>query len=168
VKPCSTGGDAAGAGDSHDRRRKLRDLFPLSGRSVVKALLGLLPPWLPIAAAAVLLLALVGGFFALKAAWKAEAAAQVIAADQKAVIEQKERDAALSAAIIVEQQEKLAALAAQASAIVRRIDNAPKTTQCGPVMRDASRGLHELFDRTGAGPAGRQPAAAVPDPGTGR
>ena len=134
----------------------------------MKALLGLLPPWLPIVAASVLLLALVAGFFALKAAWQGEAAAQVIAADQKAVIEQKERDAALSAAIIVEQQEKLAALSAQAGAIVRRIDNAPKTTQCGPVMRDASRGVHELFRGAGAAPARRQPAAAVPGSAVGR
>jgi hypothetical protein len=134
----------------------------------VKALLGLLPPWLPIVVEGALLLALVGGLFALKAAWRAEAATRVIAADQKAVIEQKERDAALSAAIIVEQQEKLAALAAQASTIVRRIDNAPKTTQCGPVMRDASRGLHELFSGAGAAPAGRQPPAAVPRPAAGR
>lgn len=131
-------------------------------------LLDLLPPWLPIAAAGVLLLALVGGFFALKVAWQAEAAAKVIAADQKSVIEQKERDAALSAAIIVEQQERLAALSARASAIVRRMDNAPETTQCGPVMRDASHGLHELFGHAGATATGRQPAAAMPGPGARR
>jgi hypothetical protein len=130
-------------------------------------ILDLLPSWVPFAAVGLLLLTLAGGVFALRAAWQAEGAAKVIAADQKAVIEQQRHDAALSAAIIVEQQEKLAALQARASSIVRRIDNAPKTVQCGPVMRDASRGLHELFGRAGAAPAGRQPAAAVPGPGAG-
>ena len=125
-------------------------------------LLALLPPWVPFAVVGVLLAGLVGGFFALRAAWQAEGAAKVIAADRQAVIEQKERDAALSAALITQQQEQLAALQAEANTIVRRIDNAPKTTQCGPVMRDASRGLHELFGGAGQPPAGRQPAAALP------
>ena len=38
----------------------------------MNALLGLLPTWLPIAAAGVLLLALVRGFLALGAAWQAK------------------------------------------------------------------------------------------------
>jgi hypothetical protein len=134
----------------------------------VKTLLALLPPWVPAAAAGVLLLALVGGLFALRASWRAEGAAKVIAADRQAVIDQKERDAALSAAIINQQAEQLAALSVKANTIVRRIDNAPKTTGCGPVMRDASRGLHELFGGAGQPPAGRQPAAALPGSGAGR
>ncbi|MBN9086261.1 MAG: hypothetical protein J0J01_05095 [Reyranella sp.] len=130
-------------------------------------LLGLLPSWLPFAATALLLAGLVGGYFALRSAWRAEAAAGVIAADQKAVIDQQRRDAALSKQIIARQAEQLAALEEKANAIVKRIDNAPKTTGCGPVMRDASRGLHELFGGAGGAPAGRQPAAAVPGPGAG-
>ena len=60
----------------------------------MKAVLALLPPWAPLAAIGVLLLALAGGFFALRASWRAEGTAKVIAAEQKAVLEQKERDAA--------------------------------------------------------------------------
>ena len=131
-------------------------------------LLGLLPPWMPIALAGVLLIALVGGFLAVPEVWQAEGAAKVIAADQKAVIEQNERDAALSAAIINQQAEQLTALAAQAGAIERRIDNAPRTTGCGPVLRDASHGVHEPLGRAGPADAGRQPAAAVPGPGAGQ
>jgi hypothetical protein len=124
-------------------------------------LLDFLPPWAPLAAIAILLAGLVGGYFTLRSAWRAEGAASATAADQKAVIDQQRRDAALSAAIVKKQAEQLAALSAQANTIVKRIDNAPKTTGCGPVMRDASRGLHELFGGAGGAPAGRQPAAAV-------
>jgi hypothetical protein len=122
----------------------------------------------PIALVGALLLALAGGFFALKAAWQAEGAARVIAADRQAVIEQQRRDAALSAAIVAQQAERLAALEARANTIVKRIDNAPKTNGCGPVMRDASRGLHELFNGARGADAGRQPAAALPGPRAGR
>ena len=108
-------------------------------------LLGVLPSWLPFALLGALLLALVGGGFALKAAWQAAGAARVIAADRAAVIEQQRRDAALSAALIERQAASLAALQATANTLLKRIDNAPKTNGCGPVMRDASRGLHELF-----------------------
>ena len=130
-------------------------------------LLGLLPAWLPFAALALLLAGLAAGYFALRSAWRAEAAAGLIAADRQAVIEQQQRDAALSAAIVKEQAERLAALSAQANTIVKRIDNAPKTTGCGPVMRDASRGLHELFGSPGGAPTRRQPAVAVPGSGAG-
>jgi hypothetical protein len=129
---------------------------------ILEGLLDLLPSWVPFAAAGVATLGLAGAFVGLAASWRAEGAAAVVAADQKAVIEQQRRDAALSAAIITQQAEQLAALSAQANTIVKRIDNAPQTTGCGPVMRDASRGVHALFNGTGAAPAGRQPAAALP------
>jgi hypothetical protein len=118
-------------------------------------LLDLLPSWLPLVAAGLLAVVLLAGAFVLRASWQAEGAARVVAADQKATIEQQRRDAALSAGIIARQAEQLAALSAKANALVKRIDDAPKTNGCGPVMRDASRGLHELFERAGAAPAGR-------------
>jgi hypothetical protein len=128
---------------------------------ILDTLLDVLPSWVPFAAIGALLLAVAGGAVALKKAWQAEGAAGVIAADRQAVIDQQRHDAALSAAIINQQAQQLAALSAKANTIVRRIDNAPKTTGCGPAMRDASRGMHELFQQAGAAPAGRQPAAAV-------
>jgi hypothetical protein len=132
---------------------------------ILAKILDVLPSWVPFAVGGVLLAGLVGGAFALRASWQAEGAAKVTQADQKAVIEQQRRDAALSAGIITRQAEQLAALSAKADSLVKRIDDAPKTTGCGPVMRDASRGLHELFGRAGAAPAGRQPAPAVPGSG---
>lgn len=132
------------------------------------ALLGFLPSWVPFAAIGVLVAGLVGGFFALKASWQAEGAAQVIAADQKAVIEQQQKDARLSADLVARQAAEIATLQDKAQTVITRIDNAPKTTGCGPVMRDASHGVRELFDGAGGAPARRQPAAAVPGPGAGR
>jgi hypothetical protein len=135
---------------------------------IFDTLLGFLPSWVPFAALGVLLAGLVGGFFALKASWQAEGAAQVIAANQKAVIEQQEKDARLSAGLVARQAAEIATLQDKAQTVIRRIDNAPKTTGCGPVMRDASHGVRELFGGAGGAPAGRQPAAAVPGSGAGQ
>lgn len=71
-------------------------------------LLGFLPSWVPFAAIGVLALGLVGGFFALKASWQAEGAAKVIAADQKAVLEQKVKDEKLSTELIANQAAEIA------------------------------------------------------------
>ena len=135
---------------------------------VFDAVLGFLPSWVPFAAVGVLLAGLVGGFFALKASWQAQGAANVIAADQKAVIEQQQKDARLSADLVARQAAEIATLQDKAQTVITRIDNAPKTTGCGPVMRDASHGVRELFDGAGGAPAGRQPAVAVPGSGPGR
>jgi hypothetical protein len=124
-------------------------------------LLGFLPSWVPFAAIGVLALGLVGGFFALKASWQAEGAAGVIAADQRAVIEQQQKDARFSAELVANQAAEMAALQDKAQTVITRIVNAPSTSGCGPVMRDASHGVRELFQRPGGADAGRQPAAAV-------
>lgn len=135
---------------------------------IFDALLGLLPSWVPFAAIGVLAIGLAGGFFALRASWQAEGAANVIAADQKAVIVQQQKDAKLSAELLTHQAAEIASLQDRAQTVITRIDNAPKTTGCGPVMRDASRGVRELFNSAGGTPAGRQPAAAMPGSGTRR
>ncbi|MBS0524307.1 MAG: hypothetical protein JSS04_11810 [Proteobacteria bacterium] len=135
---------------------------------IFDTVLGLLPPWVPFAAIGVLAIGLAGGFFALEASRRAEGAARVIAADRKAVIEQQQKDARLSADLVATQAAEIAALQDKARTVITRIDNAPRTTGCGPVMRDASRGVRELFAGAGRAPPGRQPAAAVPRSGTGR
>jgi hypothetical protein len=135
---------------------------------IFDTLLGFLPSWVPFAALAVLLLGLAGGFFALRASWQAEGAANVIAADQKAVIEQQRKDARLSAELVASQAAEIATLQDKAQTVITRIVNAPSTSGCGPVMRDASHGVRELFDGAGGKDAGRQPAAAVPGSAAGR
>jgi hypothetical protein len=138
----------------------------------VSRLLAVLPPWVPFAVGGVLLAGLVGGFVALKAAWKAEGAAaaavEVEVENQKAIVAQKERDARLSTELVESQAIELASLRNRADTIITRIERVPITTGCGPVMRDASRLMRELFERGGQPPAGRQPAAAVPGSGAGR
>lgn len=125
-------------------------------------LLGLLPPWAPLAAIGALLLVLAGGGWALYRSVKAAGAAEVIAADRQAVIERQARDAALSAELVQSQALELAGLRNRAATIITRIERVPVTTGCGPVMRDASRGLQQLFAPGGGRPpAGREPAAAV-------
>ena len=135
---------------------------------IFDTLLGFLPSWVPFAALAVLLLGLVGGVFALKASWQAEGAAHVIAADQEAVIEQQQKDARLSADLVARQAAEIATLQEKAQTVITRIVNAPSTSGCGPVMRDASHGVRELFDGAGGKDAGRQPPAAVPGSAAGR
>lgn len=134
----------------------------------MNALDALIPPWVKLAAIALLAVTLVGGFFVVRASWRAEGAAKVIAADQKAVLEQQQRDAKLSAEIVANQAVEIAQLQDKAQTVITRIVNAPSTSGCGPVMRDASHGVRELFQRPGGADARRQPAAAVPGSGAGR
>jgi hypothetical protein len=140
------------------------DGLPVVAASVARmsALDALIPPWVKFGAIALLAIGLVGGFFALKASWQAEGAAKVIAADQQAVLEQKAKDEKLSNQLVADQAAEIAALQDKAQTVVTRIVNAPSTSGCGPVMRDASHGVRELFDGAGGKDAGRQPVAAVP------
>ncbi|HLG49062.1 MAG TPA: hypothetical protein VKY24_22650 [Reyranella sp.] len=89
-------------------------------------------------------------------------AAKVAAADQKALLEQQAKDAKLSAEIVANQAAEIAALQDKAQTVITRIVNAPSTSGCGPVMRDASRGLHELFQYSRTTNAGREPTATMP------
>jgi hypothetical protein len=68
-----------------------------------------------------------------------------------------------SDAIIVEQAQALAATANRAAPVVERITHAPVTTGCGPVLRDAARGVRSILDSGGGETqAGGGPPAAVP------
>jgi uncharacterized membrane protein len=119
-------------------------------------LLGLVPTWVPFAAAGVLLAALAAGwFFGLKPALEAEGASKVIVADQQAALKQQAKDAALSAVLVADQAAEIASLQAEAQIVITRIDHAPVTTGCGPVMRDASHGVRDLFGGAGAAPSRR-------------
>ena len=128
---------------------------------IFRSVLGLLPPGVPLAIIGVLLLALAAGAYSLYRSIKALGAAEVLATTREAIIKQKERDAALSAELVQRQAVELRALRNRAQTIITRIEHVPVTTGCGPVMRDASRGLHELFTDAGGSQPGRKPAAAV-------
>lgn len=143
----------------------------LGGGGIVAAIIGFVPKLRTYALfglAALLALSVVGLLW-YRGQYEAAVAAcakERLAAAQ-AVVEQYEKDRALSASLIARQAEQLATLSARASTIQKGIDNAPKTNGCGPVMRDTSRGLHELFGGAGSAPARRQPAATMPGSGAG-
>lgn len=74
---------------------------------------------------------------------------------------QAAEDARLSADLLQRQADRLAQLTGQSSDLLRGIEHASVTRSCGPVMRDASRGVQSLLRGGGAGPGG---AAARPEP----
>jgi hypothetical protein len=110
----------------------------------------LLPSWVPLALAGVLLAALTAGYFVWQSKEREIGRAQVEAADAKALAKQKADDAALSADIIAKQAVALTALQDKANTSVVRYVNAPKTTACGPTMRDASHSVRDLITGSGA------------------
>lgn len=121
----------------------------------MSVLFKMLPSWVPLALAGVLLAALTTGYFVWQAKEREIGRAQIEAADAKALAKQKADDAKLSADIVAKQQVALTALENKANTSIVRYVNAPKTTGCGPVMRDASHSVHELFLNPGQPPAGR-------------
>lgn len=111
----------------------------------MSALLKLVPSWVPLALGALLLAGLTTGYFVWQAKEREIGRAQIEAADAKALAKQKADDAALSADIIAKQKIALQALQDRANTAIVRIVNAPKTTGCGPVMRDASHGVRNIL-----------------------
>lgn len=92
-----------------------------------------------------LLVALAGAYIGWRYEEQQIGAAKVEAADAAAVIAQQKADAALSAKLVADQAAKLQALEAKANTDLQRINDAPKTSGCGPVMRDASHSVHDLL-----------------------
>lgn len=87
-------------------------------------------------------------------------------------VKQAREDMRVSAELLERQSERLAVLSGQATGELRRINDQPTTRECGPVMRDASRGVQSLIRGGGAGPrdapAGPEPTPAVRRSGPGR
>lgn len=112
----------------------------------MKWLLGFLPSWVPFAAVGLLIAGLVAGYFGWRYEERQIGAAQVVAADKQAVIEQKERDALLSANIIADQQAKLTAIDHTAGNSIQVIhDAAPSTCPPSPKQRAASHGVRDVL-----------------------
>jgi hypothetical protein len=103
----------------------------------VTRLLAFLPSWVPFAVVGVLLLGLIGGFFALKASYEAEGAAKVQLADRDAIIKQNAADAAESAKQISIRDKTIGELQKSAGTVREVIQNAPNTSGCGPAVGNA-------------------------------
>jgi hypothetical protein len=116
---------------------------------------------IPFVANGLLLLGLVGGFFALEAPWKTWGAPKEIARDQKAVLSGSRRTLRCRPGLSPPKRPRLPALQGKTQTVIAKIDNAPKTAGCGSVMRDACHGVRESFQRASGADAGCQPAVAL-------
>lgn len=126
-------------------------------------LLSFLPSWVPFAAVGILLAVLAAGAFALKTSWQAEATNAQSLQDATAVSNQKTEDAKTSGQQIAILSARNSQLETLAAPVKLRIANAPVTTGCGPVVRDAADGVRTLLEGHSAGgpPAGPVAPAAV-------
>lgn len=67
----------------------------------------------------------------------------------QAVAAQKVADAATSAALIAERDKTLDALQGQINQLMEKVREAPVTNSCGPVVRDAARGVQHILGSAG-------------------
>lgn len=67
------------------------------------------------------------------------------AAVAQAVLEQERKDHELSARLLNDQRESLTALHNQTLASLKAVQNAPVTSSCGPVVRDAANGVRSRY-----------------------
>lgn len=135
---------------------------------IFDTLLGFLPSWVPFAAIAGLAVALVGGFFALKSAWQAEAmasfAASVNGATVKTMSEQAERNQGIAARL----DQLTAPRAETIKEIIREVHIQPASDACrnSAAMRALDGRLRYDGGRQARGTAtAGSSAAVVPPPG---
>lgn len=67
------------------------------------------------------------------------------AAVAQAIVEQERKDKELSARLLSDQRESLTALHNQTLASLKAVQNAPVTSSCGPVVRDAASGVRSRY-----------------------
>ena len=121
------------------------------------ALLKLLPPWVPVALGGVLIVALIGGYLGWVHHQREIGRLEIIAADAKALADQKEKDARLSADLVEQLQQKLVNRELTAQPVKEVIRNV--ATQCsraaGPDLDAAAAWVRDALSETGRPPAGR-------------
>jgi hypothetical protein len=131
-------------------------------------LLGYLPSWVPLAVIAGLVAALIGGFFALKSAWQAEATASFAAAVNGAAVRTMNEQVELNQDIAARLDRLTAPRAETIKEIVREIHIQPSSEACrnSAPMRALDGRLRYDGGRQGGGAAAAgPPAAVVPAPG---
>lgn len=90
-------------------------------------------------------LAAVVGLGVVYAKGRADGKAVIEAKVAEAVAEQERKDKELSGRLLETQRVVLDELHGRAVAELRKVNNAPITRDCGPVMRDASRGVQSVI-----------------------
>jgi len=123
----------------------------------VKALLGLLPSWVPLAMGGLLIATLIGGYFVWRDQQREIGRQEIIAKDAKALVEQKEKDAKLSADLVAQLRDKLDNREAMVQPVREVIRNV--TTECsrasGPDVGAAAKWVLDALSDTGRPQAGR-------------
>ncbi len=108
-------------------------------------MLAALPLAWRVAGGLALVLALLGGALGLYFKGRADGNASCRAAVAEAVAEQERKDKELSEKLLGTQKAVLDHLHGQALAELSKVNNAPVTKDCGPVMRGASHGVRDII-----------------------
>ena len=119
-------------------------------------LLKLLPSWAPLALGGLLIAGLIGGYYVWRGQQREIGRLEIIAADAKAVADQKEKDARLSADLVNALESKNRALEAGATQVREVIRYVPVTSSCGPAVGSAADWVRgSLAPQASGSPAGR-------------
>lgn len=101
-------------------------------------LLKLVPSWVPLALGGLLIVGLATGYFVWRGQQREIGRQEIIAADAKAVAEQKDKDAALSRRLVEEREVRIRALEASAQQVREVVRYVPVTRSCGPAVGHAA------------------------------
>jgi hypothetical protein len=97
----------------------------------------LAPRLVPVILGTALVAGLVGGFFLLRSAWRAEGAATVRADDLQVRLDQERAAAKASADALAKREADFQKAAAAAAEAKKAIEDAPDTSTCGPAVQRA-------------------------------
>lgn len=120
-------------------------------------LLKLLPSWAPLALGGLLIAGLIGGYYVWRGQQREIGRLEIIAADAKAVADQKEKDAALSADLVQQLEQKLVNREATTVPVREVIRNV--ATECsrasGPDLDAAAGWVRDALSAPGRSATGR-------------
>lgn len=97
----------------------------------------LAPRLIPVILGAALIASLIGGYFMLRSAWRAEGAATIRAEDLQKQLDQEKADTAAAQAALAAREAAFLKSQAAAAEAKKAIEDAPDTSTCGPAVQRA-------------------------------